>query len=175
MHYYNEHRPHGALNRDTLMATLTRLSGGQRIGNAQLALRQANLTGSADSAGERSAERPSAGRIPCRRCCRTRPRVHAVAVALGCRVRSQGRFAGSVSVDAQCLNGCCDGRRPPLVAAWAQPLDVDAILDKQYRSAADSTRFVSDAEPVPGRRRSVRRRRHRGGGLGSVGAHSRRR
>ena len=32
MHYYNEHRPHGALNWDTPMATLTRLSGDNVLG-----------------------------------------------------------------------------------------------------------------------------------------------
>ena len=32
MHYYNEHRPHGALKWDTPMATLTRLSGDNVLG-----------------------------------------------------------------------------------------------------------------------------------------------
>ena len=32
MHHYNEHRPHGALNWDTPMATLTRLSGDNVLG-----------------------------------------------------------------------------------------------------------------------------------------------
>ena len=32
MHYHNEHRPHGALKRDTPMATLTRLSGDNVLG-----------------------------------------------------------------------------------------------------------------------------------------------
>ncbi len=32
MHHYNEHRPHGAINWDTPMATLTRPSGDNVLG-----------------------------------------------------------------------------------------------------------------------------------------------
>ena len=44
MHYYNEHRPHGALKWDTPMATLAKR--GQRLGNAQLGAAPCHLSGS---------------------------------------------------------------------------------------------------------------------------------